>query len=81
MKGGIEAAKMRHEVVMSPTTFAYLDYMQSDEVMEPQIYASLGLKRLTSLNRFPKTWIRNISKAVRQIYGLSKFITSVMQNT
>ena len=25
MKGGIEAAKQNHEVVMSPTTFAYLD--------------------------------------------------------
>ena len=30
MNGGIQAAKMGHEVVMSPTTFVYLDYMQSD---------------------------------------------------
>jgi hexosaminidase len=35
MKGGIEAAKMGHEVVMSPTTFAYLDYMQSDALPFP----------------------------------------------
>ena len=30
MKGGIEAAKQGHEVVMSPTDFAYIDYMQGD---------------------------------------------------
>jgi len=45
MKGGIEAAKMGHEVVMSPTTFAYLDYMQSDVMTEPPVYASLRLSK------------------------------------
>jgi hexosaminidase len=45
VKGGIEAAKMKHEVVMSPTTYAYLDYMQSDVIMEPRIYASLRLNK------------------------------------
>ena len=44
MKGGIEAAKNGHDVVMSPTTFAYLDYMQSDPTLEPRIYSSLRLK-------------------------------------
>ena len=44
MKGGIAAAKMGHLVVMSPTTFTYLDYMQSDAVMEPPVYATLRLK-------------------------------------
>ena len=28
---------------MSPTTFAYLDYMQGDPVIEPQVYATLRL--------------------------------------
>jgi hexosaminidase len=45
MKGGIEAAKMGHEVVMSPTTFAYLDYMQADPVVEPRVYATLRLNK------------------------------------
>jgi hexosaminidase len=44
VKGGIEAAKMGHEVVMSPTTHAYLDYMQGDAVAEPPVYATLRLK-------------------------------------
>ncbi len=45
MDGGIAAAKMKHEVVMSPTDFVYLDYMQSDSLMEPVIYASLRLNK------------------------------------
>ena len=44
-KGGIEAAKLKHEVVMSPTTFAYLDFMQGDEIIEPKVYASLRLNK------------------------------------
>ncbi len=43
MQGGITAAKMGHEVVMSPVNYAYLDYMQSDRVMEPHVYATLRL--------------------------------------
>lgn len=45
IQGGITASKLGHEVVMSPTTFAYLDYMQSDRVMEPHVYASLRLNK------------------------------------
>ncbi len=45
MKGGIEAAKMGHQVVMSPTTFAYLDYMNGDPAIEPRVYSSLRLSK------------------------------------
>ena len=53
VKGGIEAAKMGHEVVMSPTTFAYLDYMQSDPSLEPPVYATLRLKTAYSFEPVP----------------------------
>lgn len=53
LKGGIEAAKQNHEVVMSPTTFAYLDYMQSDPLLEPPVYASLRLKTAYSFEPVP----------------------------
>ena len=43
-----EASHKGHEVVMSPTTFVYLDYMQSDEIMEPKIYASLRVSKTYS---------------------------------
>ncbi len=45
MKYGVKAAKMKHEVVMSPTTYAYIDYMQGDPIIEPRIYAGLRLNK------------------------------------
>ena len=53
MKGGIEAAKLKHDVVMSPTTFAYLDYTQGDQSVEQPIYASLSLKKTYSFEPVP----------------------------
>jgi len=47
-KGGVEASGKGHEVVMSPTTYLYLDYMQADEIMEPKVYASLRLNKTYS---------------------------------
>ncbi|HVY73587.1 MAG TPA: family 20 glycosylhydrolase [Puia sp.] len=41
--GGIQAARLGHQVVMSPTTYAYLDFMQGDEIYEPHVYATLRL--------------------------------------
>ncbi len=43
MKYGTEAARAGHEVVMSPTQYAYIDYMQADAITEPRVYASLRL--------------------------------------
>ncbi len=54
MKGGIEAAKMGHEVVMSPTTFAYLDYMQGDPIVEPHVYATLRLNKAYQFEPVPE---------------------------
>ena len=34
-KGGIEAAKQRHDVVMSPNSYFYLDYYQADPKTQP----------------------------------------------
>ena len=53
MKGGIEAAHLGHEVVMSPTTFAYLDYTQGDKSVENAIYASLSLEKTYSFEPVP----------------------------
>jgi hexosaminidase len=52
-KGGIEAAKMKNEVVMSPTTFCYIDYMQSDVVTEPRVYATLRLNKAYQFEPVP----------------------------
>ncbi len=44
IKGGIEAAKLGHNVVMTPTTYAYLDYQQGEQTIEPPMYASLRME-------------------------------------
>ncbi|MDQ6813355.1 MAG: family 20 glycosylhydrolase [Bacteroidota bacterium] len=54
MKGGIEAAKMKHEVVMSPTTYAYIDYMQGDPIIEPRVYATLRLNEAYKFEAVPE---------------------------
>lgn len=54
MKGGVDAAKLGHEVVMSPTTFVYIDYMQSDASLEPPVYATLRLKTAYSFEPVPE---------------------------
>src|SRR4051812_8602086 len=54
IQGGIEAAKQKHEVVMSPTTFAYLDYMQGDPIIEPHIYATLRLQKAYEFEPVPE---------------------------
>ena len=43
MNGGIAAAKMNHQVVMTPTNFAYLDYYQGDPTLEPSTFSRLLL--------------------------------------
>ena len=53
MQGGTEAAKMKHDVVMSPTTFAYIDYMQGDPAIEPRIYSTLRLNKAYQFEPVP----------------------------
>ncbi len=54
IKGGIEAAKMGHDVVMTPTTYAYLDYQQGDRTIEPPMYSSLRMEKCYSFNPVPE---------------------------
>jgi hexosaminidase len=53
VKYGVEATHKKHEVVMSPTTYAYLDYMQSDVMFEPRVYASLRLSKSYEFDPIP----------------------------
>lgn len=52
-KGGIKAASEGHYVVMSPTTFAYLDYTQGDKSVENPIYSDLSLAKTYELEPVP----------------------------
>ncbi|MCX3266968.1 family 20 glycosylhydrolase [Pedobacter agri] len=53
LKYGIQASKDKHNLVMSPTDFAYLDYMQADQITEPKVYASLRLNKAYQFNPIP----------------------------
>lgn len=53
IKGGIEAAQLGHEVVMTPTTYAYIDYNQGDQTVDPPIYAALRCKKSYSFEPVP----------------------------
>ncbi|MCY7360227.1 MAG: family 20 glycosylhydrolase [Rudanella sp.] len=53
VKGGIEAAQAGHNVVMTPTTFAYLDYNQGDATIDPPIYATLRTRKSYSFEPVP----------------------------
>lgn len=54
-KGGVEAAKQGHYVVMSPTTYCYFDYYQSSHSMEPlAIGGYLPLEKVYKYNPIPK---------------------------
>ncbi len=52
--GGIEAAKMGHDVVMTPTSHCYFDYYQADPEFEPEAIGGFTtLKRVYSLEPVP----------------------------
>lgn len=52
-KGGIEAAKLGHEVVMTPNNHVYLDLMQGDAAIEPPNYDKVYLKSSFEFNPLP----------------------------
>ncbi len=55
--GGIEAARLNHDVVMTPNTYVYFDYYQAiDKDAEPlAIGGYLPMERVYSYNPMPKT--------------------------
>lgn len=51
ISGGIAAARQNHDVVMSPTTYCYLDYYQADPKTQPvTIGGLLPLEKVYSFN-------------------------------
>lgn len=54
IKHGIEASKSKHYVVMSPTTYAYIDFMQGDISTEPRVYNSLRLSQSYKFDPIPE---------------------------
>lgn len=54
-KGGIESAKAKHDVIMTPNTYLYFDYGQGDPKYEPlHIGGFVPLEKVYSYNPIPK---------------------------
>ncbi|HMO79676.1 MAG TPA: family 20 glycosylhydrolase [Pyrinomonadaceae bacterium] len=54
MRGGIEAAKAGHDVIMTPTDYAYFDYGQGDPAYEPlNIGSYVPLSKVYSFEPVP----------------------------
>jgi hexosaminidase len=53
VKGGAEAAKQKHAVVMSPSSHNYLDYYQGEATAEGAVYAGLRMKKTYSFEPVP----------------------------
>ncbi|WP_304236999.1 family 20 glycosylhydrolase [Jiulongibacter sediminis] len=52
-EGGIEAARQKHDVIMSPNSYYYLDYYQGDPATEPlAIGGNLPLEKVYSYEPF-----------------------------
>jgi len=54
IKGGAEAAKQKHPVVMSPSSHNYLDYYQGEATAEGAVYAGLRMKKTYSFEPVPE---------------------------
>ena len=53
VKGGIEAAKQGHKVVMSPNDFNYIDYYQGEITAEGKVYRGLRMKTTYGFDPVP----------------------------
>lgn len=64
-KGGIEAAKAKHNVIMTPTDYMYFDYGQGDPKFEPlNIGGFVPLEKVYSYNPIPKELTADEAKYV-----------------
>jgi hexosaminidase len=54
VKGGIEAAKQGHKVVMSPNDYNYIDYYQGELTAEGKVYRGLRMKTTYSFEPIPE---------------------------
>ena len=69
-EGAVEAAKQKHNVVMSPTSHSYFDYYQSDNDNEPlAIGGYLPLEKVYSFNPIPEGLTKEESQYILGAQG------------
>jgi hexosaminidase len=69
-QGGIDAAKQHHDVIMSPNSYAYLDYYQANPKTEPlAIGGYLPLWKTYSFNPVPDVLTPEEAKHILGVQG------------
>lgn len=70
-EGGIRAAKLGHDVVMSPTSHCYLDYKQSSESEEPGAWfaPALSLEKVYGYEPIPRELSEREAEHVLGVQG------------
>ncbi len=70
VKGGIEAARMHHPVVMTPNTHLYLDYFQGEPYLEPTGYKGhLPLRKVYAYEPIPEELTREEQDYIIGVQG------------
>ncbi|MBO9151100.1 family 20 glycosylhydrolase [Chitinophaga sp. GCM10012297] len=68
--GGIAAAKQKHDVIMTPNTYLYLDYHQGNPATEPLgIGGYLPLEKVYSYEPYPPTLSAEEKKYIKGVQG------------
>ncbi len=68
--GGIEAAKQKHDVIMTPNSHCYLDYYQTDPSTQPlAIGGNLPLKRVYSYEPIPEELNKDEEQYILGVQG------------
>ncbi len=79
IKGGIEAAKAHHDVIMTPTDYAYFDFNQGDPTTEPlNIGGYLPLEKVYNFDPLPKELSPDEAKYI--LGGQANIWTEYLQN-
>lgn len=69
-EGGIEAAKQKHDVIMTPNTYLYLDYYQGSPATEPlAIGGYLPLEKVYSYEPYPAALTEEQKKYIKGVQG------------
>ncbi|MGN7721507.1 family 20 glycosylhydrolase [Chitinophaga sp. 22620] len=68
--GGIAAAKQKHDVIMTPNTYLYLDYHQGNPATEPlAIGGYLPLEKVYSYEPYPSSLNAEEQKYIKGVQG------------
>ncbi|WP_343701891.1 family 20 glycosylhydrolase [Chitinophaga sp.] len=68
--GGIAAAKQKHDVIMSPNTYLYLDYLQGAPATEPLgIGGYLPLEKVYSYEPYPSSLTATEKRYIKGVQG------------